>query len=223
VDTNGVFAEFVKVPARYVWPVPDEIPDEVAVFTEPLAVGVHAMKIAAPERGEKVLIFGAGIMGLLVQQLAALHGAEVTACDVVEERLTLAKQLGAKAVIGPDAPREAFANSFDLTYETSGAPSALNQVLPLAASRGKIVVLSLPTAEHPISVVQIVRKELQICGSLIYTDEFPESLEILKGRQVQTGPLTTGRVPLPELNRVLGEFSAPNRVKTLVDIQFESH
>jgi len=222
VDTNGVFAEFVRVPARYVWPVADEIPDEVAVFTEPLAVGVHAMKIAAPEQGNKVLIFGAGIMGLLVQQLATLHGAEVTACDLVQERLSLAGKLGAENVVGPDAAREGFGNAFDLIYETSGAPSALNQVLPLAAPRGRIVVLSLPSAEHPVSAVQIVRKELQICGSLIYTDEFPESLDILKRRRIQTGPLTTGRIPLPELNRVLGEFSAPTRVKTIVDIRFDA-
>jgi len=221
VDTNGVFAELVKVPARYVWPVPDEIPDEVAVFTEPLAVGVHAMKIAAPERGDRVLIFGAGIMGLLVQQLAALQGAEVTACDLVQERLSLAGQLGARNVVGPDEAGELFGNAFDLIYETSGAPSALSQVLPLAAPRGKIVVLSLPSAEHPVSAVQIVRKELQICGSLIYTDEFPESLDILKGRRIRTDLLTTGRIPLPELNQVLGEFSAPTRVKTLVDIRFD--
>lgn len=218
VDTNGVFAEFVKVPARYVWKIPDLIPDEVAVFTEPLSVGVHAMRITAPNPGDKVLIFGAGIMGLLVLQLAVSRGARVTACDLAEERLSLAKQLGASGILGPDTSHEAYYNTFDVIYETSGVPTALDKVIRLAAPLGKIVVLSLPGKDHAIPIDMVVRKELVIRGSLIYTNEFPEALTILERGQVQTGPLTTGRVSLPELNRFLGAFQRADRVKTLVEI-----
>jgi L-iditol 2-dehydrogenase len=218
VDTNGVFAEFVKAPARYVWNVPDALPDEVAVFTEPLAVGVHAMKIKAPNPGDKVLIFGAGIMGLLVLQLAVSKGARVTACDLAEKRLSLAMQLGAEDVIGPDASHEDFANTFDVIYETSGVAMALDRVIRLAAPLGKIVVLSLPGKDHAIPIDMVVRKELVIRGSLVYTDEFPEALEILQSGKVKTGPLATGRVSLPELDQVLGAFASPERIKTLVEI-----
>ena len=218
VDTNGVFAEFVKVPARYVWKVPDALPDEVAVFTEPLSVGVHAMRITAPNPGDKVLIFGAGIMGLLVLQLAVSKGARVTACDLAEKRLSLAKQLGAESVIGPDSAHEDFTNTFDVIYETSGVPMALDRVIRLAAPLGKIVVLSLPGKDHSIPIDMVVRKELTIRGSLIYTDEFPEAIEILQSAKVQTAPLATGKVTLPELNQVLGTFASPERIKTLVEI-----
>lgn len=218
VDTNGVFAEFVKVPARYVWKIPAPIPDEVAVFTEPLAVGVHAMRITAPIPGDKVLIFGAGIMGLLVLQLAVSRGATVTACDLAEKRLSLAKQLGAAEILGPETSHEAYYNTFDVIYETSGVSSALDKVIRLAAPLGKIVVLSLPGKDHAIPIDMVVRKELLIRGSLIYTDEFPEALEILKNGQVQTGPLTTGRVSLRELDQFLGAFASPERIKTLVEI-----
>jgi L-iditol 2-dehydrogenase len=218
VDTNGVFAELVKVPARYVWKVPDALPDEVAVFTEPLAVGVHAMRVTAPKPGDKVLIFGAGIMGLLVLQLAVSKGARVTACDLAEKRLSLAKQLGAEGVIGPDASPEDFFNTFDVVYETSGVPMALDKVIRLAAPLGKIVVLSLPGRDHAIPIDMVVRKELTIRGSLIYTNEFPEAIESLQSGKVQTGPLATGKVTLPELNQVLGAFASPERIKTLVEI-----
>ena len=218
VDTNGVFAEFVKVPARSAWKIPDLLPDEIAVFTEPLAVGVHAMRITAPNPGDKVLIFGAGIIGLLVLQLAVNRGARVTACDLAEKRLSLAKQLGANGILGPDASHEAFYNTFDVIYETSGVPMALDKVIRLAAPLGKIVALGLPGKDHAIPIDMVVRKELMIRGSLIYTDEFPEALEILKNGQVQTGPLTTGRVSLGELDRFLGAFASPARVKTLVGI-----
>ena len=218
VDTNGVFAEFVKVPAGYVWPVPDDLDDEVAVFTEPLAVTVHAMKICAPKNGDRTLIFGVGIMGLLALQLAAAMGAEVTACDIVESRLEMAKQLGACRIIGTKVPVESMLGAFDVIYETSGAPGALDQVIRLAAPLGKIVVLSLPEKEHPVPTDLIVRKELQIMGSLIYTNEFPESMEILKSRKVKTDLLNTGRLSLNELDIGLRKFVSPERMKMLVEI-----
>ena len=218
VDTNGVFAEFVKVPARYVWKIPEQIPDEVAVFTEPLAVGVHAMRITAPNPGDKVLIFGAGIMGLLILQLAVSKGASVTACDLAEKRLSLSRQLGAERIIGPEASPEDFTNTFDVIYETSGVPMALDRVIRLAAPLGKIVVLSLPGKDHTIPTDMVVRKELIIRGSLIYTDEFPEAIEILQSGKIKTDPLATGKVSLPELDQVLGAFASPERIKTLVEI-----
>lgn len=218
VDTNGVFAERVKVPARYAWKIPDALPDEVAVFAEPLAVGVHAMRITAPNPGDKVLIFGAGIMGLLVLQLAVSKGARVTACDLAEKRLALARRLGAETVIGPDASHADFFNTFDVIYETSGVSMALDRVIQMAAPLGKIVVLSLPGKEHAIPIDMVVRKELLIRGSLIYTNEFPEALAILESGKIKTAPLATGRVSLPELDQFLGAFASPERVKTLVEI-----
>ena len=218
VDTNGVFAELVKAPADYVWPVPAGLEDDVAVFTEPVAVIVHAMKTQAPQDGDRTLIFGAGIMGLLSLQLAAAKGAEVTACDIVESRLEMAQKLGASRVIGTKEPVESFYGAFDVIYETSGAEGALDQVIRLAAPRGKIVILSLPGKDHPVPTDLIVRKELQIMGSLIYTNEFPESMDILKSGKIKTDLLNTEMLSLNELDNALREFTSPERLKMLVEI-----
>jgi len=218
VDTNGVFAEFVKVPVDYVWPVPDGLEDEIAVFTEPLAVTVHAMKIWAPQNRDRTLIFGAGIMGLLALQLVAAEGVDVSACDIVESRLEMAKQLGASRIIGTKAAVESMHGKFDVIYETSGAPEALDQVMRLAAPLGKIVILSLPGKDHPVPTRLIVRKELQIMGSLIYTDEFPESMDILKSGQIKTDLLNTGKLSLSEIDDGLRNFTSPERMKMLVEI-----
>ena len=218
VDTDGVFADYAVVPSDYVWPVPDGIADEVAVFTEPLAVSVHAMKKWAAQKGDRTLVFGAGIMGLLALQLAVAKGAEATACDLVKKRLEMAKQLGAARIIGPAASVESFYGAFDVIYETSGAPGALDQVIRLAAPRGKIVILSLPGKDHPVTTDLIVRKELQIMGSLIYTDEFPESMDILKSGKIKTDLLNTGKISLDELDDALREFASPERMKMLVEI-----
>ena len=218
VDTNGVFAELVRVPADYVWPVPDDLENEVAVFTEPVAIIVHAMKTHAPQDGDRTLIFGAGIMGLLSLQMAKATGAEVTACDIVKSRLEMAKQLGAARTIGTGEPVDSFYGTFDVIYETSGVPGALDQVIRLAAPLGKIIVLSLPGKDHPVSTDLIVRKELQIMGSLIYTNEFPESMDILKSGRIKTDLLTTGKLSLEELDNALREFASPDRMKMLVEI-----
>jgi threonine dehydrogenase-like Zn-dependent dehydrogenase len=218
VDTNGVFAELVKVPADYVWPVPDGLQDDVAVFTEPLAISVHAMKIWAPQKSDRTLIFGAGVMGLLALQLAAAKDAEVTACDILESRLAMAKKLGASQIIGTEEPIESFYGAFDVIYETSGAFGALDQVIRLAAPLGKIVILGLPGKDHPVPTDLIVRKELQIMGSLIYTDEFPESIDILKSGKIKTDLLNTGKLSLNGLDNALREFTSPERLKILVEI-----
>jgi 2-desacetyl-2-hydroxyethyl bacteriochlorophyllide A dehydrogenase len=218
VDKNGVFAEFASVPADYVWPVPNGLEDEIAVFTEPLAVTVHAMKIWTPRKGDRTLIFGVGIMGLLALQLAVHHGAEVAACDLIETRLAMAEKLGACCTIGPGDSFESFYNNFDVIYETSGAPAALEQVIWFAAPKGKIVILSLPGKDHPVPTDMIVRKELQIMGSLIYTDEFPESMDILQSGKIKTDLLNTGRLSLNELDDGLREFASPERMKMLVEI-----
>jgi L-iditol 2-dehydrogenase len=97
-------------------------------------------------------------------------------------------------------------------------PMALDRVIRLAAPLGKIVVLSLPGKDHTIPTDMVVRKELIIRGSLIYTDEFPEAIEILQSGKIKTDPLATGKVSLPELDQVLGAFASPERIKTLVEI-----
>lgn len=218
VDIDGVFAEYVRVPARYVWPIPEELEDDVAVITEPLAVAAHALNLVTPSKGDRVLIFGAGLIGLLTLQLAALSGAEVAACDLSETRLELAKNLGATQVIGAKDQLETMQNTFDVIYETSGAPAALANAIQLAARGGKIVILGLPSQDHPVHTSSIVRKELQIIGSMIYTNEFPQVIELLKNGKIQTKQLLSAKLSLRQLNEGLSDFTSPNRVKMLVEI-----
>jgi 2-desacetyl-2-hydroxyethyl bacteriochlorophyllide A dehydrogenase len=218
IDANGVFAEYVVVPAKQLFLIPDGMDDALAVFTEPLSVAVHAMNITAPAKGDRVLVFGAGVVGLLTLQMALYYGAKVTACDLEEKRIALARKLGSENTIGPESSLASFYNSFDLIYETSGAPVALAEAVRLAAPGGKIVVLGLPGKEHALSTELIVRKELQILGSMIYTDEFQTSINLLQSGKINTGLLTTARVGLDDLDNALTNFRSPDRVKTLVTI-----
>lgn len=218
VDTNGVFADYAVIPEAALVAVPDSLPDEVAVFAEPLAVAAHAMKQVALNQDDRVLVFGAGVIGQLTLQLALLHSSDITACDLVESRLELARRMGAKQTIGDQESLAACESCFDVIYETSGAPAGLEQAIKLAAPGGKIVLLGIPGQDHPVPTVQIVRKELQIFGSMIYTDEIPQSIELLRLGQVKTEPLVSGVISLEQLQDNLEHFSAPQRMKTLIKI-----
>jgi L-iditol 2-dehydrogenase len=218
IDTNGVFAEYVRLPANSIFTIPDGLENDVAVYAEPLSVAVHASNMIKPNKGKRILIFGSGIVGLLILQLEKLKGAKITTCDLQETHLMLSKKLGAVDTIGPKSAIEPYQNQFDVIYETSGAPDALARAIDFAAPGGKIVVLGLPPQTHPLSANMIVRKELHIMGSIIYVNEFPESLNHLKLGHIQTDLLTTGKFALEQLNSALMDFSNPDRVKLLVSI-----
>jgi len=218
IDINGVFAEYAAIPESALFPIPDSLSDEIAVFTEPLAVAAHGMNLVSPDREDRVLVFGAGVIGQLTLQLALLKSRDITACDLVEPRLDLAKRMGAKQTIGAGSSLDDRETSFDVIYETSGAPAALEIAINLAAQGGRIVLLGLPGESHPIHTTQIVRKELQIYGSMIYTDEIPECINILDQGLIKTEPLVSGIVPLEELRENLENFNLPDRMKTLVKI-----
>lgn len=220
IDVNGVFAQYTVAPARYVWPIPDSLVNETAIFVEPMAVAYHAMSKCPPRKGQRVLIFGAGVLGLILTQLVTLKGSTVFGFDLVQQRLDLAERLGAKSGF-QEADLLAEQGPFDVIFETSGAPGALSQAIDLAAPGASIVVAGLPAVPHPVLTTPIVRKELRIFGSIIYTDEFPEVIKLLESGQFKTQPLISGIYDLAELPAALDSFCEPHRVKSLIRVKEE--
>ncbi len=216
IDTNGVFAQYVKVPSRYVWPVPDALDDRTAALAEPLAVAAHAVKKLTPSEEDRVLIIGAGVIGLMTLLLAKNKGADLTVSDLIAEHLSMAADMGADRTFKVGGDRELKPSSFDLIYETSGAPSGLANAVGLAAPGARIALLGLPGKEHPVLSTQIVRKELSVVGSMIYTDEFPDVLELLQSGRIDPSPLISDVIGLVDLDSAIKNFNAPDRFKVLV-------
>jgi 2-desacetyl-2-hydroxyethyl bacteriochlorophyllide A dehydrogenase len=218
IDINGVFAQYVRVPSRYAWPVPEGVDDRVAAMTEPLAVAAHAVKIQPPSEGDRVLVIGAGVIGLLTLLLVKLQEADTTVSDLLTEHLSLAEEMGADGIFQVGGDKELAPSSFDLIYETSGTPSGLADAVGVAAPGGRIALLGLPGHDHPVSTAQIVRKELSIVGSMIYTDEFPDVLELLQSGRIDPTPLISGVIGLDGLDSAIKNFNAPDRFKVLVSL-----
>ena len=128
MNLPGAYAEYTVVPESNVYPIPDALPYTVAALTEPTAVAVHAVGLAPIRPYDRVLVIGAGTIGLLAMQVLRMAGArEVIVSDVSEARLAVARQMGALHTVNPSALDCAGAvrdltdaHGFDLTFEAVG-------------------------------------------------------------------------------------------------------
>lgn len=220
LDIDGVFAEYVVAPESAIYPVSDILSDEVAIFAEPLAVSAHAVKLAGISAGDRVLIIGAGVIGQLALQLVKQLTSEVTVCDLVDTRLSLAEKMGARKAVTAEDLASTAEGLFDVILETSGAVVALENSVFYAAPGGTIVVLGIPGHDNPVALETIVRKGLSIKGSMIYTDEIGRCLRLLEDGIVDTDPLLSGIITLDDLQNNLEKFNDPERIKTLVRVSY---
>ncbi len=94
LDVDGVFAEYVTAPRKYVWTLPEGLSDSAAALTEPLSVALHGFQKSAPAAGDRVLVYGTGTIGLFYVRLAVLAGARVSAFNTSAPRLEVARKLG---------------------------------------------------------------------------------------------------------------------------------
>ena len=143
VNRDGGFAEFVQVPAEKLIAVPDDMPDEIATLTEPFAVGYHACRRARLEQGERVLVIGAGPIGLYAAITARELGADdVVVCETRQDRRTLAESFGF-AAFDPGSEtclaglrQMSGGNGYEVVIETSGVGAGINCAVEAAAVRG---------------------------------------------------------------------------------------
>lgn len=218
IDSNGAFAEYVVVPRRYVWSLPDELSDSDAALIEPLAVAVHGISKFPPTAKDRVLIYGAGAIGMFFVQLAVLSGAHVTVIEIAEQRLEVARKLGATETFNSAEALEAASGAFTVVYETSGWPGALRQIINWCAPAARILLTGLPKEDSTFPTTLITRKELRIQGAIIYRDEFGEAIDLLKNGKIRTDLFITNVYPLEELPKVIVDFPSPSRVKDLIRI-----
>ena len=163
VGRDGAHAEFLKLPVANLLPVPENIPDEHAVFAEPLAAACGIMERADVTRDKKVAIIGDGKLGLLCVQAVALTGAEVLLVSKHAEKLRIAARRGIEtATIKATAKRK---NEFDVVVEASGSASAFSVALDLLRARGVLVLKSTFEGTTEINAARLVVDEISVVGS----------------------------------------------------------
>ena len=175
---QGGFAEHLVVTAAQLVPIPDGVSAELAVFAEPLAVGIHAASRAGDLRGRSVLVAGAGPIGVLAVVAARWAGAaRVVVTDLVDEPLAIARAAGATDTIrvgGPDAP---VIPEVDVAFEMSGSAPGLTSCLGAVRRGGRIVLVGIPApGPVPAPMGMAVMREIEVVGSFRYGAEYAEAV-----------------------------------------------
>lgn len=185
----GGFAEFVAVPARHAFALPENLPDTYAALVEPFAVGLHAVYSAEISPGDDVLIVGAGGVGLTTLAWASQKGAaRVTVADPDRQRRELARAMGATDVLA--LVSDADASGYDAAIECVGRPELIQQCQPAIRPRGCLVVSGACSEPTAIESVTALLKELTIRYSVCYRpDEFREVIDAFVNGTVDPDPI----------------------------------
>lgn len=192
---QGAFAEYVKAPARAVYPVHDALSDTGATLVEPLGNAVHMLNLAGGALDRNVVVLGAGTLGLLTAALARAAGARtVISTDVDEHRLEVARRLGADECWNARHPdlvdriRERTGGvGADIIIDAAGFTVTRQQGVAIAAQGGTVVLLGLtdPTSEIPI--LDVINREIALLGSYSCTDaDFRTAISILESGRIDT-------------------------------------
>ncbi|MPV48543.1 zinc-binding dehydrogenase [Pseudactinotalea sp. HY160] len=194
--TQGAMSEFLVVAASMIRTLPEGLPLARAALAEPLAVGLHGINQAGRIDGQRVLVAGAGPIGLLTTAAAIAKGArEVTVTDVLPGPLERALALGATHVLDASSS-ELPAESYDVVLECSGAPASINSGLRAARRAGSYVQLGMvPDEPRKINLAPMISKELVVHGSFRFNDEIDAAVGLLTS-DASIEPVITHRFPV---------------------------
>jgi L-iditol 2-dehydrogenase len=219
---DGALAEYVVVHQAFAHPVPDSIDDDAAALLEPLSVGIWACRKGGVTAGSRVLITGAGPIGLVSVQAALAFGAtEVVVSDVNPARLALAQDLGATEIL--DARTSSVTDLSrppGVLLECSGHPPAINQAIRALDRAGRAVLVGMGGDEValPLSVVQ--ERELTVTGTFRYAGTWPTAIALVASGRVDLARLVTGVFRLDDTEAALtAGRDDPRSVKAVVHPQ----
>ena len=197
-QTSGTFADFVLLPKGQVYDIPDSLPSNRAILTEPLANVVHLFRLLSPSPFFRLAIVGAGTMGALTLLTALRIAArEVLVVDVSDERLSSMRKLGASNTVntgtsdGIAHAKELAAFGFDLVVDASGSSAARQMAFDLCRPGGQVLLLGMGQQRSEIDFVTSIRKEHRVVMSFAYTPiDFERALGLLIAGEVDLSRYT---------------------------------
>lgn len=215
---DGAFTGYVAIQADFAHPIPDELSDEAAALLEPLSVAITAMRKARIVPGSRVLIAGAGPIGIICVQAARAFGAtEVIVSDPVPDRRDRAIRYGATSAVDPVAQDLIDLDlQVDAFVDASGAPVAVDAGIRSVGPAGIAVLVGLGHSTMTLPVEHIQNLEIMVTGIFRYTDTWPLAAELVATGQVELDSLVTGRFGLEEVADALEADTDPASLKSIV-------
>jgi len=235
IDIDGGFAEYVAVDAEKVFKVPEKISLREAALAELYGLGVHSARKAAIEPGDRVVVIGAGRLGLAVLDVMKQSAAAwICTVDIQDSRLEIAARMGVDLTINAtvEDPVEKILKltrgmGVDRVIECVGTAAAIDglempvqQAVRISRSGGRIVVMGLGSQHTPVFWKEAVLKELQILGSRVTLGDFPRALDLMALNRFHQDMLVSKVYDLDQIVQAFEQLeSHPERyIKFLIKI-----
>ena len=217
---NGAFTNYVSINEGFAFSLPDGLSDNAGALMEPLSVGIWACKKGGVTAGDHVLVTGAGPIGLLAMQVAFAQGAtEVTLTDVADERLEIARRLGATRALNVAAePLGEAGIEADVLIECSGNERALGDGIRCVRPAGVAVVVGMgPNEETSVPLAFIQTSEIILTGTFRYANTYPTAIDLAATGKVDLDAMVTSHYGLPDTEEALqASGKDPANVKPMV-------
>jgi L-iditol 2-dehydrogenase len=202
---HGAFAEFVAVPARITYRLPDALPFEHAALVEAVSVAVHAVGLRVPGPSDTVVVIGCGMIGLLVVQALRAQGCtSIIGVDIDDRRSALAMKVGATAALDgrSDVPREIAritdGRQADHAFEVVGFRETVLTAIRSVRKGGTVTLVGNLTPMVDLPLQEVVSRQLTLLGSCASSGEYPACIDLMTRRVIDVSPLISATAPLDE-------------------------
>jgi L-iditol 2-dehydrogenase len=202
----GAFAEYVSVPRRICYRLPDELPFEKAAMIEAVSVAIHAVSLTPVTLNDTAIVVGAGMIGLLTLQAARLAGCgRVIITDVDQSRLETARQLGASEVIlarNTNVAEEVKALTAglwaDIAFECVGATPTIQNSIASTRKGGTVTLIGNITPQVEIPLQSVVSRQIRLQGSCASSGEYPACIDFLARGAIRVDAMLSAIAPMAE-------------------------
>jgi L-iditol 2-dehydrogenase len=223
----GAFAEFVTVPERIVYRLPDELSFAEAAMLEAVAVAIHAVVVSDLKGGETALVIGAGMIGLLILQAARAAGcSRILVTDVDASRLKLAEEAGADATIltsgaemAGDVLRLTDGRGVDLVLEAVGRDETVSAAVDAVRKGGTVTLVGNITRQVTLPLQKVVSRQIRLQGCCASAGEYPQAMDLMSSGKIRVTPLITAIAPLSDGALWFERLHSrePNLMKIVID------
>ena len=214
---DGAFAEYLAIPADFAHPIPESMTFEEAAVVEPLSVGIAAVRKAEVVPGSKVLVAGAGPIGILAAAAARAFGAaEVVVVDPLASRRAVAEAHGATVTISPDGVA-ALDGKMDAFIDASGVRPAVAAGLRALRGAGRAVLVGMGSSSIEVDLFLLQSRELVVEGLFRYVDTWPTAIHLVASGQVRVDDLVTATGRLEDIPDFIVRNRDEDVMKLVID------
>ena len=227
VHKDGMMAEYFLHPVQLLYKLPDDLTFKHAALVEPFTIGLHAATRARVKSGEKVVIFGAGVIGLMAAYACINYGAFPILIDVIQERLDYAKERGIPYIFNSkEGGIEEYLKEVtegklpEAMIDCTGAPVILEQMHNYVCHGARIALVGWPHNPVAINTVRKMQKEIDICPSRNSNKKFPEAIKLIHENKIPTDAFITKMIRLDEVETTIQDMikKPSDYLKVIVEI-----